>query len=214
MAESNRPCPPGALPLDGGATVGRSQLGVGCVAAVAALLVVVFIVVGVIVAAAGLVEGSTAAIVLGGVFVALAIVTLVVLIRWMRRSRAWLEGTHLVVCGPLSRGRCDLATARVGIDSVPERTSVPISNPGGGVTSTSVPTGRRIPRLVVRDATTGQLIRLSLRMRGGGMLPGPQLRALADVISIGPRPQPDDQEVHQIAAALRELADDPLAGHL
>ncbi len=215
MAESKHPWPPGALPLDGGATVGRSQVGVGCVAAVVALLAVVFIFVGVLVVVASLLDGGAAGFVAGAFFLALAIGTLVVLSRWVRRSRAWLEGTHLVVRGPFGTGRCDLATARVGIDSVAERTSVSTYNPsGGGFSSTSVPTGRRIPRLVVRDGTTGQLIRLSLRMARGGMLPPAQLRALADVISTGPRPQPDAQDAQQLAASLRALADNPLSGHL
>lgn len=104
------------------------------------------------------------------------------------RSRARLDGSVLVLTWLWTR-RCDLATAEVTLDHVREN---PLNGPN-------------IPRLVARDPGTGRTLRLELRTNAGGLLPPPELHALADAMTATPRPTDSPAQRH--AAHLRALAD-------
>lgn len=159
----------------------------------------------------GLIVGSFASLVRPGAGwvagpVVVALVALPVLLRllWLLRNAAWLEGTTLVVRGPLSTRRCDLArTVQFAFDTIGESTSIPTS---GGVIVAS--TGRRIPRLIARDAVTGRRVRLRLVDPATRQwLAPPKLHALAGAILTGRGP--DGSPAWQTAATLRAMANDP-----
>jgi hypothetical protein len=192
--------PQGIVPLDIRAPL-EGRRAIGCLTALCGLMTLLFGILAVI----GILAGVLPATVF---FVALAITMIVGLFAVMSRYRTWLEGTRLVVQRLFGRTYIELATAQVWIDSMAEQTTVSTGN-----ATMSVPTGRRIPLLVVQDVTTGKRMRLPLRGKGG-LLPPHQLYALAGAISAGPRPQPYDQQAAHIAGALRGLGDNPMHGHL
>jgi hypothetical protein len=141
-----------------------------------------------------------------GLMLAPMIVLMIVLLLRMLRSAAWMEHTTVVVRGAFTTRRCDLATAvELAIDSVAEH----VSNGHGG----STPTGRRVPRLCMRDPSTGRWLRLSLvNPATKNLLEPPKLGALADAILAGPqRPDPHARHAWKIAQGLYSLADDPFA---
>lgn len=121
---------------------------------------------------------------------------------WLMRTAAWLEGTWLVQRRAFTTRRCDLAAApRVDLDSAPEVQTV------NGITS---PTGRRLPRLIVVDAATGRAVRLELIDPGvRRWLDPPKLRALADAILAGRRPEPLAGQAWRVASGLRAMSADP-----
>lgn len=144
----------------------------------------------------GLVVGAGCLLLFGGLIVPLFLTVF--------RNAAWLEGTTLVVRKPFVTRRCDLATAQLWADSVPEYTSA-----GNGVTTA---TGRRIPRLRAQDSATGKPAEIQLHDPATRNLLAPQgLLALANAISAGRRPEPDEWRAQQIANALRAMAHDPIA---
>jgi hypothetical protein len=106
------------------------------------------------------------------------------------RRGAWLEGTVLVVRGPLATRRADLAVAGVALDAVTVR-------------------GRTVPVLV---AGAGRRpAGLPLRSRDGPLLAPDLLEAIAAAIDAGPRPEPLATRAHLVSSSLRRLAGDPLA---
>ncbi|GII55703.1 hypothetical protein Pth03_40920 [Planotetraspora thailandica] len=141
------------------------------------------------------------AVLFGLVLLAIALVMLRLLLQTFRH-RARLVGTTLEVTGALSTRRADLASARVHIDSVPEYTR--------DASDRTVPTGRRIPRLIAEDGSGGP-VRLRLHGSNRGLLPPDELVALASAVESGPRPEPDASQAAQTAAILRRLATDPIA---
>ncbi|MEQ4207693.1 hypothetical protein [Actinopolymorpha sp. B9G3] len=201
------------IPLDARAVVGGQQLGFGCLLALGFMLVFFIGLISILVLVFSAVERDIVAVVVGLFFLGMSVGVAVALAKWIRRCRTWLRGTVLVARGPFGTSRCDLATSAVSVDSAAETRTVSTHGPHG-TSSTTVRTGRRIPFLVLREATTGKVVRLMLRGRGGRLLPPDQLRLVAAAISTGPRPQPYDQQAQQIAAGLRALADDPFSGHL
>jgi hypothetical protein len=205
---------PRVVRLDHNATVGP-QLVVGCVVTAVALVVTFCALVGLVAVLGGAVDGNVGGLAVGLVFIGLGVGIVVAMVKWLRRGRTWVDGTVLVVKGPYGpERRCDLSTAVVEIDSVTEHKTVSTYNPGTQTyTSSSVPVGR-IPRLVIRDQGSGKVIRLPLRKPRGGFLPADQLRALADAIAAGRRPEPHAEQADRIAAGLRQLADNPFSGHL
>jgi len=129
--------------------------------------------------------------------------TLVVwFLMWLLRSAAWLEGTVLVRRGGFRTRRCDLAAApRVVLDATPETQTV------NGVTSR---TGRHLPRLTAWDAHTGRAVTfLLIDPAARRWLDPPKLRALADAILAGPRPEPLAAQAWQAAQGLRAMSADP-----
>lgn len=121
---------------------------------------------------------------------------------WLLRTAVWLEGTVLVRRGALRTRRCDLAAApRVVLDATPETQTI------NGVTSR---TGRHLPRLTAWDAQTGRPVRLLLVDPAlHRWLDPPKLRALADAILAGPRPEPLAAQAWQVAQGLRAMSADP-----
>ncbi len=81
------------------------------------------------------------------------------------RSEAWLEGSTLVMRWVGTR-RCDLATAEVSID-----------------------TNYRAPGLISQTPMMMAPLRLELRSENGRLIPGDELRALADAVTAGGRPK-------------------------
>lgn len=181
---------------------GGGAVGLGCLGALG------FVVVPVICGLLGVAIGVFSPVA-GWVVAGLVALGLWTLLGWgvLRglRAAAWLEHTTLVVRGAVRTRRCDLATARVTLDSVPETTTV-----SSGQSAISVPTGRRLPRLVAYDARTGRSVRLMLVERGNrGWLWPHKLRALADAVLAAPRPQPEAAWAWRAAATLRAMAGDP-----
>jgi len=192
---------PGAnrIPLHSGLSRGTKIVLGGCLIGAALILAPLL---GLIAGALTYAIAAHAAAVMVGVVVALVFGAMLVgRLLWILRSAAWLERTTLVVRGPLTTRRCDLATAvRLSLDDVPETTTVPVA---GGVLVTG--TGRRIPRLTVHDAATGRRLRLPLHDPAThAPLAPPKLAALADAIQAGRRPEP---QAGRVASVLRAMAD-------
>jgi hypothetical protein len=207
------PVSPTAIPLDARAAVAGQQFGFGCLLALGFMLAFFLGLIAVFAVAFAAFERDVFGAVVSLVFVGMTVGVIVTLVKWMRRRRTWLSGTTLIVRGPFGTHTCDLATSPVSVDSAAETRTVSGYGPNG-TTSTTVATGRRIPYLVLREAGTGKVVRLVLRGARGRLLPPDQLHLLATALSAGPRPQPYDQQAQQIAAGLRELADNPFSGHI
>jgi hypothetical protein len=141
------------------------------------------------------------AVLFGLVVLAIALVMIMLLLQTFRH-RAGLAGTTLEVTGALSTHRADLANARVRIDSVPEYTR--------DANDRTVPTGRRIPRLIAQGVS-GRPVRLRLHGSDRGLLPPDELIALAAAIESGTRTEPDATQAAETATLLRRLATDPIA---
>lgn len=129
---------------------------------------------------------------------------------WLKRMRyaVWLEGTTLVFRHLLRTLRCDLAAAQeVTLDAATGYWLVPT----GDAAVTPIPAGR-VPLLRARRTPQERWATLRLRGRSTSLLPSAQLLALADAIAAGVRPPgPYAQQAHSTAAALRQLAANPLA---
>jgi hypothetical protein len=201
------------IPLDARAVVAGQPLGFGCLLALGFLLVAFLGLISVLMFVASGLERDIMAVVVGLVFLGMAVGLATVLAKWIRRSRTWLRDTTLIARGPFGTSTVDLATTPVSVDSEPE-TRTMTTYGSYGTSTTTVQTGRRIPYIVLRESTTGKVIRLVLRGARGRLIAPDQLRMVAAAISTGPRPQPHDQQAQQIAAGLRALADDPFSGHL
>lgn len=127
---------------------------------------------------------SRAAAVIAGVVVLLLVeCALLFALLSLVRSAAWLEGSVLVVRTALATRRRDLARAPdAGLRWIDEVTT--LSGPNGSVTT--VPTGRKIPVLSVRDRPGGKPLRLTLVDPGTRrLLAGPMLIALANALQSG-----------------------------
>jgi hypothetical protein len=201
---------PPAVPLG----VNRVQLHSGLSGGVKAFLGVCLIgamVIGVPIL--GLITGAFASLavpgagwIVGSVVGVLCAVPLIWRLLWLFRTAAWLEHTTLVVRGPFTRRRCDLAMAtRFEFDKAPEYTSTTM--PGGGV---MVSTTGYVPRLIAYDAATGRRVRLKLADPATKQwLTPPKLHALANAILARRGQVPDGSPAWQIATALRAMAADP-----
>ncbi|WP_139307292.1 hypothetical protein [Micromonospora pattaloongensis] len=118
-----------------------------------------------------------------------------VMIAFVGRTGAWLEGTFLTVRNLTAR-TVNLAAARAVILAPTAHGPPPDAAPPpvGGVRDTPVLT-------VVTDAAT---VRLRLRSRDGALLPPAQLRVLADVLAVARCPGGAEA-----VARLRAMAADP-----
>ncbi|WP_436532739.1 hypothetical protein [Actinoplanes sp. HUAS TT8] len=137
------------------------------------------------------------AVLAGGFF---ALVGLLIVLASLRGSAAWLDGASLRVRRTFGTRTVDLSTADV--------TAGIVTHTSSDETRTRV---RRVPTLIARDPATGRKVTLALQGTGLDRLPPPELRALADAITIN-RPE-SDVDAYRIAQQLREMADNPLELH-
>ncbi len=194
------------FPLYSGAS-GAAKAAFGCVAVIGVfggLFVTFFaLMLSVAVSHASAALGVVALIVSVLVGLALAVSGVLPFGMLLRRA-AWLEATTLAVRGPFRTRRCDLATARLMIQSTPEYQGV-----GNGM---SVPTGRHIPLLCAQDPVGGPWVRLVLVDPATKSLYEPgKLHALGAAITRGLRPEQDELWAAQIAHGLQAMANDPFA---
>jgi hypothetical protein len=119
-------------------------------------------------------------------------------IAFVSRAGAWLEGTFLTVRNLTTR-TVNLAVARSVTLAAISDTQAAVPSSGGLVlTGTSV----RTPLLTV--VAGGTTVRLRLRSRDGTLLPPAQMRVLADVLAVARCPG-----AAEAVAWLRTMAADP-----
>lgn len=179
------------LALNVGFTAGRKRL-LGCLTPIVGVLLVPLV--ALVVLLAGVAPGALVAV------LAVLVVVLVAAMVWavlrVMRYAATLEGTELVVQHALMSRRADLATAR--------ELRLDVRNAGNGT----------MPRLVAHHDHRGRSARVWLRLvsmwGAGDWLTSDQLHALADAIGAGVRAEPHARQAHDVATALRQLADEPV----
>jgi hypothetical protein len=109
------------------------------------------------------------------------------------RAGAWLQGSVLHVRGAIRSRSQDLAKARIS----------------GGTKVTPGDQGR-VQVITASDPASGRSLTLPLR-GGGGMLPGDQLRMLANAMTNQRVRSGDDDQAYLVAERLREFASDPFS---
>ena len=195
---------PRPVPLDARAGVQGQEAGFGCLLALGFIVAAFLTVFGMACLAFALADRAVVGVVVAVLILGAAAGVIGGMVAWVRRCRTWLSGTTLVVRGPFRTCTCDLATCSVSVDWVVRRAAAGTASNGAR---------RSIPFLVLDAAGTGRAVRLDLRKGRRRLLPPDQLHLLATAISTGPRPKPADQQAQEIAATLRQLADDSFGDH-
>ena len=109
------------------------------------------------------------------------------------RTVIWLEGSELVVRGAVTTRRCDLGVAAVRVAGANWLRGAPV--------------------LQAQQPGAGRWLQTPLRTRSGELLDPVRLRALANAIRTGERPDPARAQAAWVAHGLEQLAANP-AYHL